>query len=591
MRYYDPEIKVLSSLYDLLAAVVDGFPDKDLDTYTKKQRQYLINNLINFTEENTGMLSPEINDLIYPYPEWSFDKLRETLKSANKQYIDLTRERRDEWLAFADRFDELTKNALVRSIDNCLLFDLFFLKDRKTGDILLTNEYTSSYRQLIHLENPIISDNYDTDNFETTEAEIDMLNDGYQLSFIQTGEFVTVDFSDVRLEMQLINYSHGNTWSGSPWQHISDSLNVIEHKKDVLGLTFLNEKEKTILPLCGFSPLHNFDNRYQSISGDKAADKMFIDFAVRAGNDQVTEMTRLYSDAQFKEKKKAQKTLLEELTKPSSEALARLIMSEIKDAAAEYPAEVELDIEPEVLTKSRETVTNIMKQRGYEGEFPHFKKMSSLKGVKLLEVQGQPVFIFNEKHMACMIDYFESSMNFEKLGIDCTVSTVFLKKDELDLFDSLDGRSGFFPHKHRRRARTLAPNFDFRDDDILSYDLESSVIAAAKTAECEKLTEEERSKYFAIGPRKIGCLFFVIFFVFSGLGFGLLFCPAMFLLALIIGAPITAISPEAPSFSEYFASLLFDFPWLSMFLFCFIGFGFLFGLSMTIFTVLSRKRG
>ena len=45
------------------------------------------------------------------------------------------------------------------------------------------------------------------------------------------------------------------------------------------------------------------------------------------------------------------------------------------------------------------------------------------------------------------------------------------KKDELPLFDLLDGRSGFFPHKHHRRARIITPNFDFNDGDILSYDL------------------------------------------------------------------------------------------------------------------------
>ena len=42
MRHYDPKINMLAGLYDLLVAVVDGFPGKDFTAYTKKQKKYLI---------------------------------------------------------------------------------------------------------------------------------------------------------------------------------------------------------------------------------------------------------------------------------------------------------------------------------------------------------------------------------------------------------------------------------------------------------------------------------------------------------------------------------------------------------------------
>ena len=51
MKYYNTEINMLAGLYDLLVVNADGFPDKELATYTKKQKQHLINNLISFTEE------------------------------------------------------------------------------------------------------------------------------------------------------------------------------------------------------------------------------------------------------------------------------------------------------------------------------------------------------------------------------------------------------------------------------------------------------------------------------------------------------------------------------------------------------------
>jgi hypothetical protein len=113
MKYYDPEIKALSSLYDLLSAVVEGFPDKGYEQYTKKQKQRMINNLITFSDENGPRLSDETNEIVYPYPEFSYDKLREILQSAHNKYDKSASARRDEWIAFAKRFDPLTEETLV----------------------------------------------------------------------------------------------------------------------------------------------------------------------------------------------------------------------------------------------------------------------------------------------------------------------------------------------------------------------------------------------------------------------------------------------------------------------------------------------
>jgi hypothetical protein len=482
MRYYDPEIKALSSLYDLLYTGTDGFPNKDFKAYSKKQQQYIISNLITFSEENKGLLSPETKEIVCPYPQLSFNKLREILKFANKKYMESKTARHDEWSAFAKHFDKRTEKALTRFIDDRLIHDSIIAIDDITGTASFNPDYTDAYRQTIHLKNAIFSDNFNAKIYETSDAEIDVLDDGYCLSFTQTNEIVTVDFSDVYLETQLLNYSTVNMWDGSPWHQISDSLTALGYKKDILGMEFLNKKEKALWRLGEFSPIHSIDSLDHSISGDKKADEMFCNFAERVGNYRAATLTQQYSETHSKEKEKARKALIKELKKPESEALARLILAEIKDAVAEYPTEVELDIAYEVLTETRKAVTDIMKQKGYEGEYPHFCKMSSLKGIRLLEIQGQPVFVFNEKNMACMVDCFEHIINLNLLEISYMTSTVFLKKNELNMYDSLDGYSGFFPRKHRRRARSLSPNLDFRDDGELTYDLDGITIAAAKTA-------------------------------------------------------------------------------------------------------------
>jgi hypothetical protein len=383
-----------------------------------------------------------------------------------------------------------------------------------------------------------------------------------------------------------MNYSASNTADGAPWSQISDALNALGHKQAVLGMRFLNDKEIALWPLCAFRPLHNLFTLPIMDGDENKAVELFLGFAERVGNSQIAAVTRKYANSQLKAKDKAHQALVKALRKPESEALIRIILQEIRAAAAAYASEVELDAAPEVLGKTRARVTALLKQQGFVDKYPHFRKMSSFHGLRLLEIQGQPVLAFNEKNMACLIDCYEQCIIQNTIILSFTASTVFLKKDELSLFGTLDGYSGFFHHK-RRRARRLTANFDFRDDGSLVFDLEGITIAAAKTAACEKLTKEERKKIMSVGPGLYGCLYYGGFFLLAGLLFGLLFCPAMFLLALILGAGITLVSSEAPTFLEYFKTLLFDFPWWQMFLFCIVGFG----LPMTLLTAFAKKRG
>jgi hypothetical protein len=587
MRHYDPEIKALSSLYDLLAVVVDGFPEKEYNAYSKKDREKISKNLVSFSSQNDKLLSSVTKDIINPSPEMQFDRLRDIVKLANTKHMESQAARYEEWIAFAKRFDEPTQKALTRFIEYGLIDDTIITKDNMTGEVYFAIDSNYAFYQRVYLKNAVISDNFKEDVYEEEDAEIDVQDGGYRLSFVQASEIVTVDFPEVCLETQLLNYSANSMWDGSPWHRIRESLTALGIKKDLLGMKYLNKKERALWRLSAFSPLLSMDSSYQSVSGDKKADEIFCRYAERAGNERMALLTKQYTETVFKEKEKARIALVKELHSPASEALMRLMLAEIKNAAADYPLKVELDVEPAMLAQTRKTITNIMRQNNYEGEYPHFKKMSSLKGIRLLEIQGQPITVINEKHMACLVDCFEHSINSSMLVPHFAASTVFLKTNELDRYEALDGYSGFFPHRYRRRARSLSPNLDFRYDGELTYDLEGITLAAAKTAECEKLTKEERRKIVSVGPGLFGCLFYGGLFLLVGVAFGLLFCPAMFLVALLLGAPVTAFSPQAPSFAEYSRDLLFDFPWWQMFLFCVVGFG----LPMTVVTAISKRRG
>ena len=582
MRYYDPEAQALSSLCELLSAVADGFPDKAFNAYAKKQRQAIISNLIEFAEVNACVLTAETAGILNPYPDLRFDDLREILRAASTKNADCTRARRDEWIAFARRFDAPTETALIRYTDNFLINDCIFSVYEGAESASLMPDHASGYRQTLHLENPIFSGNFNAD-YEMTDAEIEILENGYRLSFVQMAEVVTVDFSGVCLETQLIDYTSINTGSNSPWQAISDALTALEDKKDVLGMEFLNEKEKRLLPLCKFSPIHHSDT-----SGETEADELFLELARRVGNDDVAALTLRYAHAdRVRKKKKADNALRKALSKPSSEALARMIMAELKEASACYPTEAELDVVPESLELARYTVAGMLCAAGYEGEYPHFRRMSSLKGFRLLDMQGQPMIVGNEKHMASMIDCSEMCINHETPGFHLAVSTVFLKKRELHLYYALDGYSGFFQN-NRRRCRTIFPFpfWDYQDIGEATYDLEQAVTVAIKTAECGKLTKEERRAHISVTSGNTGILYYGTMFLALGALFGLLMCLGMFLVCLVVGTPFAFFSADT-TFAEFVRFLAVGLPWLPLFLFSAMGFG----LPMTIITAFSKKRG
>jgi len=585
MKYIDFETRSLSSLYSTLSVFINGFPDTEWDKYSIKQRQELNRRLTEFAENET-IISSILNNFIPLDNEQQYCVFREKLKNANDKYIDSLRLQREEWIEFAKRFDKPTEEALIRCIDSHIEYHYGFTTDEQTGAMELASDSTNAYCQTIHLINPVFSENYASDDI-ANNMEIDVTDNGYRISFIQREDTVTIDFSDLRLETQLFDYSAIFLIGGSIWAVISDTLTALGTKKDVLGEDFLNEKEKALWRLGEFSPIHGIGRKYELVSGDKKAAELFCAYAVKVGNVRVAELTRQYSDdVDAKTKKRASAALKRELIKPECEALVRIILADIKDAASEYQNAVEFYVPIDELKAAYQVITDTLRARGYEGEYPHFRKMSAIKGVRLTEMQGLPVFIGNEKHMASMIDCFAYRTGFteQPFRINFTASTVFLKKDEISKFELLDGLSGYFPYKYRRRVRSVTPAV-YHGDDI-AYSLAESAIIAAKTAETEKLTKEERRQYSVGSQGNYGPEFLFLVTMSFGTLFGILFVPAMLLLALLAGIPLTFLVSDAPPYSEYVQTML-EFPWHHAFVFCMFGFG----LPMALMFAMSKRRG
>ena len=599
MKHIDLETKAFSDLYSTLLFGVNDFPEKEWNEYTKKQRLELIQRISDYIENN-DTLSLKSNELLPVADERQFCNLRQKLISANDKYTEFLRLQREKWVLFAGRFDTQTEEAIIRAIDNSSIYQYGLKTNEQTGALEFSNDTTSSYSQSIYLDNPVFSDNYDRDDI-MCDMEIDVSDNGYKISFMQRDELVTIDFTDLRLETQLFDYTATFLFGGSAWLIISEILTVIRTKKGILGEDFLNTKEKTLWRLGAFSPIHGIGKKHVSVSSDKKADELFCAYAVKAGNDCIAELTRQYSETNssismndkdremrmhFRSKGKACKALIKEMEKPSSEKLIRLILEDLKEAAAEYPNVVELHVPPDELKAAYQVISETFHAMGYKGEYPHFRKMSAIKCVRLAEMQGQPVFIGHEKYMASMIDCFADNtlFNEQALRINFTASTVFLKKGELHKFESLDGLSGYFPYKHRRRTRSVTPAV-YHGDDI-NYSLKESAIIAAKTAELEKLTKKERRDHLIGNQRNNGFVFLVLMAISLGTLFGLFMVPAMLLLALLAGIPLTFLVSDAPPYNEY-VQMMLEYPWHNIFAFCIIGFG----LPMVIIIALSNKRG
>lgn len=584
MRYYDPENNALSALFIRLTYAADGFPEKAWQDYSKKQQRAILDTVKAHLEENGSLLSEEVRALMRSDPAESFGRFCQALRSAHQRAEAAEAARREEWLAFAKRFDPLTEQALVRLLDGPLL-SFLLLQVEGDGQVALWTDAQPAFRQTVYLENPVLGGEFDPDSVQT-DAEIICLEGGYRLSFVQYHQIYTVDFTGVRVVTIPLDYTAQLIWDDSPWHRVSSALQALRQKEEIFGTALLNEQEQKLRPLADFAPIHDIPMPKIPAHGGEDVAALFCALAERAGARRAAMLARQYAAAKPEAQEKIRRALVTAMKTPESEALARLIMSKLRAAAAEYPTEVALTVSSDTLAAARQAVTAIMRQHGYEGEYPNFCRMAAIGGVRILEMNRQPSWVCNEKNVACLVDCWEYCSGKGKLRIKFTASTVFLKEKELPLYDTLDGYSGFFPHKERRRGRNIA-QFPFFETDEVAYDLKTVAVAAAKVAACEKLSLEERKAISFVPSGLYGCLFYGIGVLFAGGTFGLLFCPAMFLLCLLIGLPFTLLAPEAPSFWEYFRFLLTDLPWLWLFLFCVAGFG----LPMMVLSVLAKKRG
>lgn len=618
MKYYNRERNILTGLYWQLIHIAGDSIEVDFlkaNLLSKKKQKKIRIEISKFCDENIVILSDKNKDEISPQTKLS--DIFTFLNVIKNQSTKTDQSRREDWIDFASTLNERTRNAITRLFDD----DIYSseLNDLKIvdGKVKWALERSDSFEQILYLFNPIFSQNYNSESLHS-DPEISKTDDGYLIEFIQSDfdepsmtyineRVASLSFSNMELETACFDYTMPRAFSYEPWTAIYKYLFELENKNDALGEAFLNDNEKTLLPLSDFSPFNNFNGWHVEnvCNGNIAAVELFKSLAIEAGNQKVADLTEKYliyikdyhinvSDSDNpdeshlnykipKEEKRLSKKLTEELKKVESEPLFRLILKKIKEAASEYPIKIERDVSSDRLNDARTHIIEQMREKGFDGEYPHFKKRSLLKGIKVIEINGQPVIVCNEKNMVSCIDCFEDFC-FEQIIVSYAVSTVFLKNNQLDLYNKLNGDSGFFIDKYRRRARYIM--FNNYINDLPNFNLQKSIDVAVKTSQCEKLTKTERKEYTPVGPGKYGLSVLAIIWLIAGVAFGMLMCIGMFLIGLIIGIPMAAFSSETTVY-EFARDLAFDFPWHWMFVFGSVSFG---GI-MFLFSLIGWKKG
>ena len=580
MKHFDPERERLFHLEFMILSVANDFFIKKRTQFSTRKKKRIHKVVTEFLEINAEQLSDEVKDVLNTNHENWLNDVYEMLISLERTAEEEAIKCEAQWQEFAKCFDPTIEKLFVHLIEDLSNWILCF-EVEKGEEVIYIQEANFSFNIDYRMTNPKYSDNFKPGVYWIQYPEIEILDYGYRISYVYEDEIFSIEFANLQLEIKLLNYSNLNVFSGSPWGRINQAMVALVNKVDSLGFEYINEKEKKLWEIQG-------DIINTSIPGqpDDMACALFMKYASQRKNDGATNVAQQYFKSGPKEKNRAYQLLIKEMVKPSSEAIMREILHDIEEAAKVYSIEKETENEQERFTSIRDRVTRIMIERGYEGEYPHFRKLSSFKGLRLMEMNNQPIIRLNEKNMACLVDCYESFFYGEKLHLKFIISTVFLKKENLHLFPSLDGYSGFFPYKYNSRAFSAHMGYDVQDEEGLLHMLELTISAAAKKAECTKLTKEERENVYFVGSELYGYYAIVGLFLAMGILFGVMMCFGLFLVSLIVGTPFIIFDPQGVTFIDYLRMLLFELPWGGLFLFCAIGFS----LPMTLLTVFSKRR-
>lgn len=361
----------------------------------------------------------------------------------------------------------------------------------------------------------------------------------------------TIRFSHAQVDVQPCRVE--SSWPDChPWETLVSTANQLMQKYSI-SETLFNSKERDLLPLLEeLSRLSQYsDPEEGGVSPDyPQLRKILEEYDAR---ELLPILEKLEKNDSFPKKGRYLGMLFARLDTVRYEPLFRKLWEQIQESQKDYPARALVLLGECELTNLRNRVEALMKCYGYSGTYPDFYKNASLKGIRLAESYGMDYFVMGEKNAISHIHVNEVMAG--QLCLELICGTKLLKKNQ----ERGDYLSCLFNTKGRTFAKTI-----FCEENQLSILLP----IADKLAQLQRLNRNERT--LRNTQKEPALLLFLFWLILGGGAFAVLFTLVTFLIELIT----LFIAGEVQA--------LLVFPWLRLFLFCWLGFGGLMGIAMTM---------
>lgn len=415
-------------------------------------------------------------------------------------------------------------------------------------------------------------------------AELSKGDGGYLLELAVESpvgcEVFAIAFQRVEMGIECYNYTgFGSSMAhdDTQWITLANFLEGLKGKYEGLGDRCLTQDEKALLPLAGFLPIMMFLGSLGPMQTDVRGIDVFEKYAREQGNrDILPLLAKLRQCEDEKSGKRISKRIQTILRHGDNEPVWRAIYNDLRVAASIYPSLAGAKEEEIVATRSE--VAEALLRQGFQGEYPCFKKLGRLKGVRLLENRLNTYLVGNEKHMGSYVFCEEVEPYDGKLLVNYICGTILFRNEELERFDHCDAYSAFFLDKGRRFGSVVKPKYpDYINDQPVYVPDDEVAMVAAKTATLQKLSKEEREKVLRLDHTNV----FATLAMFTLLGtllFGLCMTLGFVLISFVLGLLFTQ------SLQETLGAIV-QVPWQYVFL----GTGLPYGLIMGTITVFAKR--
>ncbi|MDO4381181.1 MAG: DUF3878 family protein [Clostridia bacterium] len=382
-------------------------------------------------------------------------------------------------------------------------------------------------------------------------------------------KIVTVFFESAKEKFCVFNaFKSVGFFSNEPWRRLCDVCGAITEKGQLVP-ELLNARENETFQLVSF--IFAIGNPV-AVGNFKVSDD-FYKLVKEVGSEKAK---KLLDKLAFSRGKKTIQTAFElffELNKAENENLFRKVSEIIFLSQKDYSSFAEENEKLfEKVIKKREEITKTFHALGYTGEYPSFSKQKDIK-LSSFNSYGLTYSLINEKNVFCTVDFFETSPDEKNVIITALSGTMTSKGKTAKKTDAL---SCFFNTKGKSHGECTSFVISQCDDVVpcSARSADSFSMIAAKRAELKRLSKSE-AEYSQ--TRHLSFWIYLFMGLFFGIGFSVLFTPAMMVFSSIV---------EHVPFIEMAKDPL----WKEIFLFCFLTGGILFPIAMFIAERIASKK-